>query len=75
MIRRRWAELALSLRALAAQCGVAAPFIIAVENDRNHHDLSIGFVVKLARALALDPAGLRRDPPKPTRTPTIPKPR
>jgi cytoskeletal protein RodZ len=56
LIRRRRTELALSLRALAAQCGVAAPVITAVENDRNHHDLSIGFVVKLATALALDPA-------------------
>lgn len=68
LVRRRRTELALSLRALAAATGVAAPQLVALEHGRNHPDLTLGFLHRLADALALDITDLLRNPtPEPAR--------
>jgi transcriptional regulator with XRE-family HTH domain len=58
VIRHRRAELGISSRVLAAQCGVTPPSIAALEAGTNHNDLSVAMLVKLAKALALDPSDI-----------------
>jgi transcriptional regulator with XRE-family HTH domain len=54
LIRRRRQELALSHRELARSLGVTSIVVFAAEKGTNHDALSLGFVVKLAAALAVD---------------------
>lgn len=58
LARRRRVELCRSVRQLAADLGVSGAVITAMEAGSNHKDLSVGFVQRLAAALALDPTTL-----------------
>jgi transcriptional regulator with XRE-family HTH domain len=54
LLRRRRAELGISLRAIADQVGIGAPAYAVLENGHGHANLELGVVVRLARTLGLD---------------------
>lgn len=61
-MRRRRAELGLSVRSVANQLGVSGIVVTGLETGSNHQDLPLGLVARLAAILGLDTADLfRRD--------------
>lgn len=53
LMRRRRAELGISLRMLADQIGVTAPTYTAIENGHRHAELELGVLLRLSRALGV----------------------
>ena len=58
LVRRRRAELGLSLREVAESLGLSAPSYTAIENGRAQAEITISTVVRLAGVLALTVAEL-----------------
>lgn len=68
-IRQRRIELRLSHRAVAAHLGVSPAAVRCIEDGRNHNDLSLATIVRLADTLAVGITTLFR-PATPTDPPT-----
>jgi transcriptional regulator with XRE-family HTH domain len=70
LIRRRRLALALSERELATRTGSTAQLLHSLETDRNHTELTIAFLVRLAAALGLHVHELLLTTPNPDNDPT-----
>lgn len=68
LLRRRRRELALSQRAVAAACDCTTPVIVSLEAGRNHDELTVAFLTRLADTLAVDIRSLHQtaDPAEPS---------
>ncbi len=58
LVRRRRAELGLSVRAMGAALGTSGSVIVRVESGDNHPDLTLGLVTQLAELLGVNVADI-----------------